>query len=877
MKTTTTLVLIFFMGIYSVQSQSVCNENIVIQNQKDLDNFNCNIIDGNLTLILSEELNLESLSVLTEVRRNLYIEFVPELSPDLSGLRNLRYAQGLTVSSRGGSSWDTQIDISPLLRLDSLSSLSVSEVTLEGSFPSLKYLRHLSMYASYFRDITWLNRIDTIQTLEFNSQMNGYQNEAFLTKIPEGGELTLHVSEFSDLDGLEGIHYLKRLNMKGAYGRSLDGLSELDSTDFFLVSNTNLSGGCCGLSHYLGSDPKPIDFVFTNNSCSLEDILQGCSSICSGDVVLRYQEDFDNFACESVEGNLFIGNPEDPENNANLNTSNLKNLVRVTGSVIIIGDASGFKGLSNLQSIGSELRLESGYFGKPESNVIYLDSLKSLRSMDSFIVNGYTIRGMLTAMEEPIQKLDLTNNANIRTSEFLGSTPWIQEIRINMENYTWDTRYAFTKMTRIGNIFSYNTKMSFRGLEHLDSLNHLEIVNGSNPYGLDNLRYVDELIIKESIRAAVSCNLYPLILNSENFSLFVWEDNRYSVEEFLSKCEPNIDCGEDVYINYQYEADAFNCEVVNGSLNLLNEFGLFNLTNFQELKEVQGSFVYSCYEISNDLLKDFGNLEKIGGRLYLNGPNFDLDELSSLQFVDEITFATSIVSGSLNISTDTLRAVSISGKLEEIDWLTKVDYIKMLTTFGSRTRIEPLFAVLGNGSIFEIIIDNNEFVDLSGLNHINKMDRFLLDEVTITSFDGLENLVTVNDLYLDRVNVLGDCCGLYNLLKNGSITGELVFRNNSCTLEEILSGCAPEEVSSMSVYPNPSSTGSVTIDWEQDPSQKTHIEVLDNFGKVVRDYWLDPGNGIGKVELDISQYPSGVYLIRIITGDKVELKRLVKP
>ncbi len=1138
MKTSTIIILILFMMVHGVQSQTICDEDVVIQNQEDLDNFNCEIIDGDLTLILKEELNLEALSVLTEVRETLFIEFDPQLSPDLSGLRNLKQARELKITSHGGASWYAEIDISELQQLETLESLSVNELSLVGSFPVLKQLSQLSMYASYFQDITWLDRIDTIQTLVFNSQINASQNEEFVSKLPEGGELTIHVSDFFDLSGLKGTQYMKRLDLKGSYGRSLDGLSDLDTTDYFLITNTDLSEGCCGLSNYLAGDPQPLDFVFSNNSCTLEDILQGCSPVCMGDIVLNTQEDIDNFSCKTIEGNLTLSA-------IGVDTSPLLILDSIKGSLILnlwqqrefpgfqnlkyIGESFEFSGwwldLGSFSSLSSVGRIDISWaktigqlvsltdtieyisiegYGSPSEDEMYLsdpnwlpnvksiDSLRLLDVQDSTLYSGLipklgknsfldfaeigdpylflglrgktelgglrliganlesfddleyletvglfhiqwvtvagnccglsnlfkngtisgdfifennsctvedilegcspvcsgdvvlnsqsdiynltckTVEGSLTLSTmgavvdtspllildsikgDLVIDVDQSDHSGFSNLAFVGnkldisrgssynfdfsSFSSLNHVRhieidavrltgqlsalkgevesIHLAAYSFQPTYTdwiplvssvdiisvFNSYNIGGEIIKhlsedghyivnnegrgdvrFNSLYGFKGKTRLGKM-HLNAVNVTTFSGLESLMEIDELEIVgvESDDFSALCNL---VTTGEITGNFVFESNSIELDELMNSC--NSPCSGDYYVYTQDDADKFGCETLGGSLYLRSR-GVLETAPFLQLDSIKGDLVLYAYRnYGQKEFPGFQNLKYIRKSLDITGVFIDLGSFSSLSSLGSIDFLYVKTMGQLLSLENPIEYISIEENLRpegdefylsNPNWLPNVrsiDSLRLLTALDS-TLYTGIIPKLNENSLLDVAENNDPYL-FFGLRGREELGGLRMLDVDLKSFDDLEDLQTVGLFDIQRVTITENCCGLYNLLKNGSITGDFIFTNNSCTVEEILSSCAPEEVSSMSVYPNPSASGSVTVDWAQDPSHKTNIQVLDNFGKKVYEYWFDPGDGLGKVQLDISQYPSGVYLVRIITGDKVELNRLVKP
>jgi len=119
--------------------------------------------------------------------------------------------------------------------------------------------------------------------------------------------------------------------------------------------------------------------------------------------------------------------------------------------------------------------------------------------------------------------------------------------------------------------------------------------------------------------------------------------------------------------------------------------------------------------------------------------------------------------------------------------------------------------------------------------------------------------------------------GEKTLLKYTAITG----------MEEQGSGEAGKR-GGVEVWPNPTrgkfqitSTKQQTNSKFQIPNSRMQVEVVDLYGKLVMNSPLirmgdGPGVGAGTLELDLSGYPAGVYLVRISFGNELIVKKIVK-
>ena len=95
------------------------------------------------------------------------------------------------------------------------------------------------------------------------------------------------------------------------------------------------------------------------------------------------------------------------------------------------------------------------------------------------------------------------------------------------------------------------------------------------------------------------------------------------------------------------------------------------------------------------------------------------------------------------------------------------------------------------------------------------------------------------------------------------ITLTLIFHGNVGLPE-----AEPESVNEVNVYPNPTSSY-VTIE----SIGMSHVEFYDNDGRILQDYIADGKNSI---TIDISEYSSGAYYLRIHSAAGVTIQKIVK-
>ncbi len=763
-------------------SQSGCEGDIVLTTQEEIDAFTCETLEGDLHLILSEALDLEPLTVLREVKGTLIIDFNPDLDLYPDGLRNLHRAGAIQITTGGGSSWDTRFDIGVFEQLTAIGALTVSEVRLINSFPALTQLDFLAMYSSYFTDISWLENIDFLQSLTFQNQVVAEQIEALLAKVKKGGDVSMTASNFGDLGGLKGVDYLNLLEITGSNGISFDGLSDLDSTNYFRISDTHTSGGCCGLAPYLGRDPQPVVFEFTGNSCSLSDI-PACKNSCPGDILVGTQSDADNFTCAVVQGNLTL-----------------------TGNYVY------YDSLEVLEEVKGDLIIEDlmGPFG--------LNGLQNLHTVGGDVI--------------------------IRNNQVLGNTQ------------------SLFRLTAVGGDIRVENNpdlTSVRGLENATAPVNLSVQN--NP----ELVYCCEL-------EALAARATGMVEISANGAYC-------SVSGFDECVTEQGECLGDVYVQNQDEADLFDCESIRGSFHLISSMPLdgSELLKLDSVTEnVKLRLDYAEFDGLTNLAWIGGELAPTSNKLF--GADIHLGGLSGLRHLGGINTALTRFEGQLWVE-GTLNYVSFGYATEflTINWIpnvTQVDSLWLSEINESQVDVNHLMSLLPEDGI--VYMGNPNLENFSGLQGKTELASLSIDAGTAQTLDGMEDLRTIGDLKLNYLFVLDNCCGLYNLLTDGTITGDFLFIVEGCTIEGIISGCAPAEEIPSSVYPNPSASNAVTIKWTGDDQQASRVQVLDNFGKVVMQSELGARGGIRTAVLDISRLPSGTFLVRIITGKNAELRRLVR-
>jgi hypothetical protein len=77
-----------------------------------------------------------------------------------------------------------------------------------------------------------------------------------------------------------------------------------------------------------------------------------------------------------------------------------------------------------------------------------------------------------------------------------------------------------------------------------------------------------------------------------------------------------------------------------------------------------------------------------------------------------------------------------------------------------------------------------------------------------------------------------------------------------------------------SAYPNPT-TGQLTLTLETiDENSPLELKVYSLIGQEMYTESLTPYNGIRKVQLDLTKFPKGIYMLEISNGQKSRIKRV---
>jgi hypothetical protein len=83
----------------------------------------------------------------------------------------------------------------------------------------------------------------------------------------------------------------------------------------------------------------------------------------------------------------------------------------------------------------------------------------------------------------------------------------------------------------------------------------------------------------------------------------------------------------------------------------------------------------------------------------------------------------------------------------------------------------------------------------------------------------------------------------------------------------------PSSTENWSLSPNPTS-GFAVVRWNEATREESRLEVTDMGGRAIFSQKIPAGSD--QMEFDLSDYPSGVYNVRVISGTGVFAKKLVR-
>lgn len=137
---------------------------------------------------------------------------------------------------------------------------------------------------------------------------------------------------------------------------------------------------------------------------------------------------------------------------------------------------------------------------------------------------------------------------------------------------------------------------------------------------------------------------------------------------------------------------------------------------------------------------------------------------------------------------------------------------------------------------------------------------------------------TLTSFALNNINRLTFASGNMTINKKDGTTSEFALTgirylnfSNSTSNEEIRS----EENSNLILYPNPAKD-QLSVRYESTSSEEVQFQIIDVQGKAVYQQILCSQTGLNYSTISVVQLKKGLYLCRLINGNKLETGKFIK-
>ena len=504
-----------------------CNENITLTTKEAIDsfaqNYNCNVIDGNLTISFYtnygsiDYMDLSSLSGLESITGDFIIDGNNRFL-DFSGLENLVSIGGNFIVTKNTfldnlNGLDNLSYIGGLFRIDGNPHL----LNLEG-VTNLISISELSIYDNFNLESLQGLKVDTIDgsfTLNRNQSLVNLSGLESLSHI--NGELSINQNNnlvnFVGLSGVEKIGSLVIIN--NPVLENLTGLENLSTVDGAVRIEENAAlinvYGLNSVTRILGSlafidNDNLMDFSGLGN---LEQV--NYLNISGNDGITNFN---------GFESLYSINGAFNVEYNTNLiDFEGLEKLENIGGSLSVLNNDNliNFNGLTALTSNNIDFTVENN---NSLENFVGLENFGN--ALDRVVVDNnnslLNFRG-LENIEEVSDYFRVLNNASLISFEglenvkyiigelwlkanssllnFEGFDNLISMYSINLENNDAFVDFSGLENIKLLNSFSVdgnNSLLNFTGLENLEEINFVFSVDRNlllkNFIGLESLKFV---------------------------------------------------------------------------------------------------------------------------------------------------------------------------------------------------------------------------------------------------------------------------------------------------------------------------------------------------------------------------------------------------
>jgi hypothetical protein len=385
----------------------------------------------------------------------------------------------------------------------------------------------------------------------------------------------------------------------------------------------------------------------------------------------------------------------------------------------------------------------------------------------------------------------------------------------------------------------------------------------------------------------------------------------------VAQCPP----GDMIMFSSQAQIDEFainypNCTDLPGGITITGG-GIVNLYGLSNLESIGGDLNF-LYTVNLSNFTGLDNLETVGGSILIN-ENYTLTSMSGLNSLTGVQ-GDFIIFNNVNllnlggltslISIDGDLNVAANAKVKGIPGMTSLNTIGGSFEISSCPDLAHISGLANLGSIGgDLTISNiDDLADLSGLDQLNTIggelmittnenlaNVFALSALTsiggnltiqsnyaLTSLTGLDNIVSgsIANLKIYSNTALASCEVLSICNYLASPGGTIFIENNDTgcnTQQEVEEACVwvglEEETlaESISVYPNPCiSTLKVALPYS--PENKIHFSLLNTSGQQLEYNLLKEAQS----EIDISNLPSGIYILKVWSDTDVIIQKIIK-
>lgn len=802
------IILLIFIGVlttsFSLKAQ-ICNEDVSLRRQAEINAFACTEIRGSLTISGDDIVDLSPLLGLRKVFRRIVINANPQLR-SLKGLDSLEVAQG-----------GLEIANNPVLTsLEGLNQLAFVDqpglfIINNDALKSLEGLDNLTSISENFviarnKNLISVDGMDKLETI--NNSLGVLRADP-----------TLSVTQNPKLMNCCGVNRLTKMVFQGFYtvednGPGCTALSnpegEISNDIFNCVTGLDIKEGSqITLNSTERSTAIRVSSEPSQGLDSMTFDLQGPLSFQSTEKLAPYSI-FGN----DPEGKLF--SKQLPQGDYTLMVVSHPRLDTLMRNFSVV--------------LENPIRLtfvEAGHFpGQSEGLVTQLgEDFTALISPSELSTNAFNVEAFLDNVDIDSVVFDLNGPIQQKTVEKLppyflfGNLPDGSARGRNMlpGRYTLRTiSYPLLDTTTVR--FSIRPSLVNYTLINTDSQDALMTLESDISIDLARIGDVPMNIQANTISPKVDSVKFSLVQNdvvyrqtekifpyalfgndpgnphiflgqnlspgAYRLSIEIWLDGLVSFDQIQFEVVNSNTCEGNFTLSNQSEVDAFNCVEVRGSLTISGE-DIQDLSALGQLEKVQGDLTIKSMPLLKNLI-GLENLKEIGGSLEMR----DLTELTQMNSLAQLsTIGKTLILFNLGLS-------SLEGleSLKEIGGDLDLQYLKQLTQFKSLSqlsRVGETLRIRDNASLVSleglenlntvkdvVIISNPALTSLNGLQGLSELDRYLTvsSNDQLNSLEGLENLERFEnaEIYISQNDKLVSLKGLENIKDFG---GPIPFEN----------------------------------------------------------------------------------------------------